>query len=146
MGTSVDCCAILDSLMAGDEGNAEPLFPVKNLRLAIPIGYLFDDLDDHVANCFTAAIEALSAAGAIIKEMQIAPIEAMRPSIEAGDVDAVGITLHLYKRASHECLPDCEPGSLPLAVHQQHLGLTLHGADHGDPPVWRRRGTRRIWR
>ena len=80
MGTSVDCCAILDSLMAGDEGNTEPLFPVKNLRLAIPIGYLFDDLDDHVANCFTAAIEALSAAGAIIKEMQIAPIEAMRPS------------------------------------------------------------------
>jgi aspartyl-tRNA(Asn)/glutamyl-tRNA(Gln) amidotransferase subunit A len=50
------------------------------LRLAIPIGYLFDDLDDHVANCFTAAIEALSAAGAIIKEMSIAPIEAMRPS------------------------------------------------------------------
>ena len=66
--------------MAGDEGNTEPLFPVKNLRLAIPIGYLFDDLDDHVANCFTAAIQALSAAGAIIKEMQIAPIEAMRPS------------------------------------------------------------------
>ncbi len=80
MGTSVDCCAILDSLMSGNEGNTEPFFPVKNLRLAIPIGYLFDDLDDHVANCFTAAIEALSAAGAIINEMSIAPIEAMRPS------------------------------------------------------------------
>jgi len=80
MGTSVDCCAILDSLMAGKTGNTEPPFPVKNLRLAIPVGYLFDDLDDHVANCFTAAIEALSAAGAIIEEMPIAPIEAMRPS------------------------------------------------------------------
>ena len=80
MGTSVDCCAILDSLMSGNEGNTEPLFPVKNLRLAIPIGYLFDDLDDHVANCFTAAVKALSAAGAIIKEIPIAPIEAMRPS------------------------------------------------------------------
>ena len=80
MGTSVDCCAILDSLMAGKDGNTEPPFPVKNLRLAIPVGYLFDDLNDHVANCFTAAIEALSAAGAIIEEMPIAPIEAMRPS------------------------------------------------------------------
>jgi aspartyl-tRNA(Asn)/glutamyl-tRNA(Gln) amidotransferase subunit A len=80
MGTSVDCCAILDSLMAGKDGNTEPPFPVKNLRLAIPVGYLFDDLDDHVANCFTAAIEALSAAGAIIEEMPIAPIETMRPS------------------------------------------------------------------
>ena len=80
MGTSVDCCAFLDSLMAGKDGNTEPPFPVKNLRLAIPVGYLFDDLDDHVANCFTAAIEALSAAGAIIEEMPIAPIEAMRPS------------------------------------------------------------------
>ncbi len=80
MGTSVDCCAILDSLMAGKDGNTEPPFPVKNLRLAIPVGYLFDDLDDHVAQCFVAAIKALSAAGAIIEEMPIAPIEAMRPS------------------------------------------------------------------
>ena len=80
MGTSVDCCAMLDSLMAGKDGNAEPPFPVKNLRLAIPVGYLFDDLDDHVAQCFAAAIKALSAAGAIIEEMPIAPIEAMRPS------------------------------------------------------------------
>ena len=80
MGTSVDCCAILDSLMAGKDGNTEPPFPVKNLRLAIPVGYLFDDLDDHVAQCFAAAIKALSAAGAIIEEMPIAPIEAMRPS------------------------------------------------------------------
>ncbi len=80
MGTSVDCCAMLDSLMAGKAGNAEPPFPVKNLRLAIPVGYLFDDLDDHVAQCFAAAIKALSTAGAIIEEMPIAPIEAMRPS------------------------------------------------------------------
>ncbi len=80
MGTSVDCCAMLDSLMAGKDGNAEPPFPVKNLRLAIPVGYLFDDLDDHVAQCFAAAIKALSTAGAIIEEMPIAPIEAMRPS------------------------------------------------------------------
>ena len=80
MGTSVDCCAMLDSLMAGKDGNAEQPFPVKNLRLAIPVGYLFDDLDDHVAQCFAAAIKALSTAGAIIEEMPIAPIEAMRPS------------------------------------------------------------------
>jgi len=71
---------MLDSLMAGKDGNAEPPFPVKNLRLAIPVGYLFDDLDDHVAQCFAAAIKALSTAGAIIEEMPIAPIEAMRPS------------------------------------------------------------------
>jgi len=89
MGTSVDCCAILDSLMAGKTGNTEPPFPVKNLRLAIPVGYLFDDLDDHVANCFNAAIETLSAAGAIIEEMPIAPIEAMRPSNNTKSIVAV---------------------------------------------------------
>ena len=79
MGTTVGCCAILDSLMAGEDGQSV-ILPMNKLRLAIPIGYLFDDLDDHVARCFAAAIDALSAAGAVIEDVPIAPIEAVRPA------------------------------------------------------------------
>ena len=80
MGSSVDCCAILDSLMAGGICQTETAFPVKNLRLALPMGYLFEDLDNHVARSFTKAIERLSEAGARIEEIKISPIEAIQPS------------------------------------------------------------------
>ena len=49
MGHSAECCAIMDDIMAGGSGRAETPFPVAGLRLAIPRGYLFDDLDPAVA-------------------------------------------------------------------------------------------------
>ena len=80
IGSSVNCCAIIDNLMAGGLGEFETPFPVKGLRLAMPVGYLFEDLDDHVASSFEKAIDWLSAAGAHVEELSIESIEEMRPS------------------------------------------------------------------
>jgi aspartyl-tRNA(Asn)/glutamyl-tRNA(Gln) amidotransferase subunit A len=80
MANSVSCTAILDSLMAGGNGGDEAPFAVKGLRLAMPKGYLFEDLDPHVARCFDAAIDRLSAAGANIVDVTIVDIESLRPS------------------------------------------------------------------
>jgi len=80
MANSVSCCAILDDIMAGGSGDDAPAMPVNGLRLAIPRGYLFDDLDPHVASCFAAAIDRLSAAGALITDITIAAVEALKPS------------------------------------------------------------------
>ncbi len=44
MAASATCCAILDDVMTGGEGRQETAFPVAGLRLALPRGYLFDDL------------------------------------------------------------------------------------------------------
>ena len=109
MGTSVDCCAILDSLMAGEDGHSVAPFPVKNLRLAIPIGYLFDDLDDHVAQCFTAAIEALSAAGVIIEDMPIAAIETIRPSNNTKSIVAAEAYALHRDRLDSDAVADYDP-------------------------------------
>ena len=80
MAGSVDCCAILDNLMAGGEGRAETPFPVSGLRLAVPRGYLFDDLDPEVAAAFDAAVDKLSAAGAIVTDIRLDIIEDLRPA------------------------------------------------------------------
>ena len=80
MAGSVDCCAILDDLMAGGEGRAETPFPVSGLRLAVPRGYLFDDLDPEVAAAFDAAVDKLSAAGAIVTDIRLDIIEDLRPA------------------------------------------------------------------
>ena len=88
MANSVSCCAILDDIMAGGPGDDASAMPVKGLRLAMPKGYLFDDLDPHIASCFAAAIDRLSAAGASITDITIAAIEAVKPSNRAKSIVA----------------------------------------------------------
>ena len=80
MAGSVDCCAILDDLMTGGDGRAETPFPVAGLRLAMPRGYLFDDLDSEVAAAFDAAVDRLSAAGAMVSDIRLDIIEDLRPA------------------------------------------------------------------
>ena len=80
MGHSVECCAIMDDIMAGGTGQAETAFPVAGLRLAIPRGYLFEDLDPEVAAGFDAAIARLSAAGAVISDISLQILEDLRPA------------------------------------------------------------------
>ena len=80
MGHSTDCCAVMDDIMAGGAGRAETPFPVAGLRLAIPRGYLFDELDQEVAAGFEAAVARLSAAGAIISDISLDILEELRPA------------------------------------------------------------------
>ena len=80
MATSVQCCAILDDLMTGGNGHAETPFPVAGLRLALPRGYLFEDLDPEVASAFDAAVDRLSAAGAHITDIRLDHLEELRPA------------------------------------------------------------------
>ena len=80
MGHSTDCCAVMDDIMAGGAGRAETPFPVAGLRLAIPRGYLFDELDPEVAAGFEAAVARLSAAGAAISDIRLDVLEELRPA------------------------------------------------------------------
>lgn len=80
MGHSAECCAIMDDIMAGGSGRAETPFPVAGLRLAIPRGYLFEDLDPEVAAGFDAAVTRLSAAGAAISDISLDILEELRPA------------------------------------------------------------------
>ena len=80
MGHSTDCCAVMDDIMAGGAGRAETPFPVAGLRLAIPRGYLFDELDPEVAAGFEAAVARLSTAGAAISDISLHILEELRPA------------------------------------------------------------------
>ena len=80
MGHSTDCCAIMDDIMAGGAGRPETPFPVNGLRLAIPRGYLFDELDPEIVAGFDAAVARLSAAGARISDISLDILEELRPA------------------------------------------------------------------
>jgi aspartyl-tRNA(Asn)/glutamyl-tRNA(Gln) amidotransferase subunit A len=70
LANTVQCCAILDAVLA-DEPIA-PLTPrsVKSLRLAVPTTVVLDDLDEAVAQTFARAVERLSKFGALIERIE----------------------------------------------------------------------------
>jgi aspartyl-tRNA(Asn)/glutamyl-tRNA(Gln) amidotransferase subunit A len=61
---TVACCALLDSIMAGDGQRVLPELPLEGLRFAVPAGALAEDLDEVVGRAYELALRRLSAAGA----------------------------------------------------------------------------------
>jgi aspartyl-tRNA(Asn)/glutamyl-tRNA(Gln) amidotransferase subunit A len=72
LARSVACCAVLDSLMAGeDPADAAAGLPVRGLRLAVLEGYVAEGWDSHVAAAFDRALSRLSAAGALVERLRV---------------------------------------------------------------------------
>jgi aspartyl-tRNA(Asn)/glutamyl-tRNA(Gln) amidotransferase subunit A len=68
---SVDCCAILDAILADEPVRPLAERSLKGLRLAIPTNLVFHDIDPDVGAAFDAAVERLAAAGAGIERIAV---------------------------------------------------------------------------
>lgn len=72
LANSIACCAIYDSILAGEQASAAtvpPPLPLEGLRLLIPRCILFDGLEAPVAAAFERSIETLQSGGAhIVRE------------------------------------------------------------------------------
>jgi len=79
---TVSCCALLDSVLAGE--TPRPLVPtdVRGLRIALPQHYVLDGMDDTVARTFERAVRRISESGAQVIEIPFAELD-MLPSINA---------------------------------------------------------------
>src|SRR5262252_3537561 len=60
LARSVDCCAVLDAVLAEDPLPTVQPRPIKGIRLAVPMTVALDELDDAVAKTFERALERLS--------------------------------------------------------------------------------------
>lgn len=63
IATSVQCCATLDAIMAGEAPPILPPPPLGGLRLAIPETLVLDAIDDEVGRTFERTLTTLSKAG-----------------------------------------------------------------------------------
>jgi len=72
---SVACCALVDSLLAGDAPQVPAALPLKGLRLGVVQDYVLDGLDAAVADAFAKALARLSQAGASVSDLRF---EALR--------------------------------------------------------------------
>lgn len=69
LANSVACCAAYDAVLAGIAPEPLPALPITGMRLMVPKCSLFDELDAEVAAAFDRACASLSAAGALIIEV-----------------------------------------------------------------------------
>ena len=72
---SVACCALVDSILAGDAAQVPSAMPLKGLRLGVVQDYVLDDLDSGVAEAFGKALARLSQGGASVSDVRF---EALR--------------------------------------------------------------------
>lgn len=68
LSASVECCAIMDSVLAGEDYVAPVAHPLRGLRLLAPTNVVLDGMDDTVAAAYRATLAKLTAAGAVIVE------------------------------------------------------------------------------
>lgn len=69
LSNSVDCCAIIDAVMAGDPLRENTPLDPKHLRFAIPQTLMMDGVDADVGAAFERAVQRLSDAGVTIEQI-----------------------------------------------------------------------------
>jgi aspartyl-tRNA(Asn)/glutamyl-tRNA(Gln) amidotransferase subunit A len=71
LARTVGCCAVLDSVLAGEAVVPLQPRPIKGMRLAVPTTVALDDLDEAVARTFDRALQSLSRQGALIEHIDV---------------------------------------------------------------------------
>jgi aspartyl-tRNA(Asn)/glutamyl-tRNA(Gln) amidotransferase subunit A len=122
---TVDCCALLDGVMAGEPIAPAKAVPLAGLRLLVPDNIFLDDLDPVVAKDFEATLSALSAAGARITTAHFKPLDLIRPLLNKGGFSgAESYAWHKHLIAAKRDLYD------PRVAARILMGETQTAADY----------------
>ena len=98
LARSVDCCQIVDALMAGEPVPVDdPGRPGDRIRLAVIQDYVLDDLDESVAEIFARALSRLSQRGRVeLVETPFPELDEL-PTIFAGGGLATAEAYHWHR-------------------------------------------------
>jgi aspartyl-tRNA(Asn)/glutamyl-tRNA(Gln) amidotransferase subunit A len=102
LARTVECCAVLDAILADEP--VRPLNPrtVKGMRLAVPTTVALDDLDDHVSRSFERTLETLSRQGASIERIDVPEfLDVAVMNGKGGFAAAESYAWHRYLLESH---------------------------------------------
>lgn len=97
LARTVDCCARLDRVLAGDETRhqLQPL-DLRGLRFAVPTNYMLDELSPEIADTFTTSLNQLSKAGAWIDEIRMPVLDTLPELLKGGGFTAAE-SYHIHK-------------------------------------------------
>jgi aspartyl-tRNA(Asn)/glutamyl-tRNA(Gln) amidotransferase subunit A len=126
LANSVACCAVYDSILAG-----EPVAPlsdvsVKGLRFLVPKTEVRDGLDREVAAAFDSALERLKSAGAVLTEKPVLVFDRQGEYFKGGGF--AGAEAYAIHRKNAERLGEYDPRVAKRVL----LGKDLSAADYVD--------------
>jgi aspartyl-tRNA(Asn)/glutamyl-tRNA(Gln) amidotransferase subunit A len=75
IGLSVGCCALVDRILAGREPGVPATRPLEGVRLGVLTNFVTEGVDDTVAAAVSAAVNHLSAAGALVDDVRFAALD-----------------------------------------------------------------------
>jgi aspartyl-tRNA(Asn)/glutamyl-tRNA(Gln) amidotransferase subunit A len=82
LAPSVDCCALVDAVLSREPTHPVSPRPVRGLRFAVPLRYVWADVDAEVGRALEAARGRLAAAGAELVDVDCAELDEL-PEINA---------------------------------------------------------------
>ncbi len=88
LARTVDCCQILDAVMAGEPIPEPANLTLQGLRLLVPETIVLDGLDAHVAGDFDATLSRLATAGAVVTRAKFAPFDRIAALLDKGGLSA----------------------------------------------------------
>jgi len=102
LARTVECCAVLDAVLAGEPVQPLKPRPIKGMRLAVPTTVALDELEDQVAKSFERALETLSREGALIERIEVPEfLDVAVMNSKGGFAAAESYAWHRYLIASH---------------------------------------------
>lgn len=127
LARSVDCCAIIDAVLADQPVAPLRPRPVKGLRLAVPTTLAMDDLDPVVSGAFERALATMSRQGAIIDRIAVPEF------LDIGPMSAKGGFAAAESYAWHRHLINSRGGEYdPRVAVRIMRGESMGAADYVD--------------
>src|SRR5262245_50624917 len=103
LAATVECCAVLDAVLAGEPSVDLPPCSLDGLRLAVPQTVVLDNVEPAVARAFDAALAALRNAGARVVEIPLRELgELQGINVKGGLSAAESYAIHRALIARHE--------------------------------------------
>ncbi|MCY4393753.1 MAG: amidase [Rhodospirillaceae bacterium] len=95
LAASVECCSLVDAVMAGETPAPLPALPASGLRLGVAQTLVLDALENPVVTAFEVALTRLSAAGARLIDLPFALLADIPQLSTAGGLAAAeALALH----------------------------------------------------
>jgi aspartyl-tRNA(Asn)/glutamyl-tRNA(Gln) amidotransferase subunit A len=82
LANSVECCAIVDAVFAGEPVAIPAAAPLAGLRFAVPMHFVMDDLEPVVFTAFERALKTLAGVGVKIEKIDLPELNEL-PALNA---------------------------------------------------------------
>lgn len=127
LANSVECCAIVDAVFAGEPVAVPAPAPLAGLRFAVPMHLVMDDLDPAVATAFERALKALSGVGVKVEKIDLPELN------ELNTINARGTFAASEAYAWHRTLIERRAADYDQLIYPRIMrGKEMSAADYID--------------